>query len=266
MPRVTQVKRAQQRYATKPVIDPATGEQKVVPVINQRTGEQKVTKHGRPVVLRVTERDLEQPLPMPKCDYPDCKHETREIKVGEPYKWIEPSGQRVRNRHADCPSWRVWEYSSSLSARIAQIQDDGPEDFETAEDATSWAEAKAQEIRDLAEEKRESAQNIVEGFGHETYQSEELEQTADDLEQWADDLEGVDIPDLPETEEQACETCDGTGELEAGGDGIDSDETQTCEDCEGTGQVEGETAEEAIEAWRDEVREALESALDESPV
>lgn len=50
MPRVTHVKRAQQRYATKPVIDPATGEQKVTPVMNTRTGEQKRTgRRGRRV-------------------------------------------------------------------------------------------------------------------------------------------------------------------------------------------------------------------------
>lgn len=232
MPRVTHVKRAQQRYATKPVIDPATGEQKKVPVINQRTGEQKKTKTGRPVFLRVTERDLERPLPMPQCDYPGCAHETREIAVGTPYKWIEPSGQRVRTRHADCPTWNVWEYSSSLSARIAQIQHDGPEDFDSVEDAQAWAEAKAQEIRELAEEKRESAENIVDGFGHETYQSDELNEIADNLEAWADELESIDLPEMPEED--------------------DEDDDRDLE--------------ERMSEWRDEVRDALESALSESPV
>jgi hypothetical protein len=231
MPRVNHVKRAQQRYATKPVIDPATGEQKTTPVMNRRTGEPKATKTGRPVVLRVTERDLERPLPMPKCDAPTCSHPEREIAVGSAYKWIEPSGQRVRNRHADCPTWNVWEYSSSLSARIAQIQHDGPIDFEDADDAKAWAEAKAQEIRELAEEKRESATNIEEGFGHPTSQSEELEQIADELESWADDLENVDLPEFPEDDEP---------------------------EHEGYG--------EALENWRDEVREALEEKLGESPV
>jgi hypothetical protein len=264
MPRVTHVKRAQQRYATKPVIDPATGEQKQVPMINGRTGQQKTTKHGRPVFMRLSERDYDKPLPMPSCDAPNCKHETREIKVGEPYKWIEPSGSYVRNRHEDCPSWNVWEYSSSLSARIAQIQADGPELFESEEDARSWAEGKAEEIRGLAEEKRESAQNLEDGFGHPTYQSDELNETADNLKQWADDLENVDLPEYPEAEEQDCEDCGGTGEEDSGDP--DEEEPESCQACDGSGQVEGdEPSEEQLAAWQQEVTDALQGALDEAP-
>ena len=234
MPRVNFVKRAQQRYATKPVIDPATGVQKVTPMTNNRTGEQKVTKRGKPVVLRITERDLERPLPMPTCDYAGCAHPTREIAVGASYKWIEPSGQRVRNRHSDCPTWKVWEYSSSLSARIAQIQEEGSlDDFETAEDAQQWASDKAQEIRDLAEEKRESASNIEDGFGHATQQSDELNEIADSLDSWADDIENVDIPELEEGDEDA-----------------DEDEDE----------------EDKLEEWKDEVRSAIEDVLGNCPV
>ena len=114
MARVTHVKRAQQRYQTKPVIDPATGEQKKTPVMNSR-GEQKTTKGGRPVFFRVTERDLDHPLPLLKCDYSSCQHESREIQIGQPYKWIQPHGRRQMNRHADCPTWNVWENHDPLS-------------------------------------------------------------------------------------------------------------------------------------------------------
>lgn len=262
MPRVTHVKRAQQRYETKPVIDPATGEQKVVPVMNSRTGEQKKSKSGRLTFLRVTERDLDRPKPMPQCDFPGCKHETREIKVGEPYKWIEPSGQRVRNRHADCPSWNVWDYSSSLSARIAQIQDGDPDDLGSEDDVSAWANEKAEEIRGLAEEKRESASNIEDGFGHETYQSAELNETADSLDAWADELEQVDIPTYPEPEEQDCEECSGTGETEATPD-VDA---TPCEACDGSGQVTpDDPTEEQIGEWQQEAIEAVRNVLDEAP-
>ena len=237
MPRVQHVKRAQQRYETKPVIDPATGEQKITPVMNTLTGEQKLTKHGRPVVLRVTERDLERPLPMPTCDYARCK---QEIAIGTPYKWIEPSGQRVRNRHESCPTWNVWEYSSSLSARIAQIQSEQPYDFESLEDAQQWASDKAQEIRDLAEEKRESASNIEEGFGHATYQSDELNETADSLESWADEIESVDLPEFPEDEEKS------------------EEDTEEADD--------EEAAAELLLEWQEEVRSALENVMGECPV
>lgn len=243
MPRVNHVQRAQQRYATKPVIDPETGLQKVTPMMNTRTGEPKLTKRGRPVVLRITERDLERPLPMPQCDAPQCTQPSREIAVGTAYKWIEPSGRAVRNRHATCPTWNVWEYSSSLSARIAQIQHEGPDDFDSLEDAQSWANDKAQEIRDLAEEKRESASNIEDGFGHPTQQSDELNEIADNLDSWADDVENVDLPDMPEDEE------------------VDEDETVEEKD------EEAEEADEIkLEEWRDEVRSALEEILSNSPV
>lgn len=237
MPRVNHVKKAQQRYATKPVLDPTTGEQKSVPVMDKRTGQAKVTKSGRPIKLRRSERDLEHPLPMPQCDYRQCKEASPEIAVGSPYKWLKPSGQSTRSRHAGCPSWNVWEYSSSLSARIAEIQSEEPEVYHLLEDAEAWASGKADEIRDLAEEKLESAQNIVDGFGHETYQSEELEGIATDLECWADDMENVDLPEMPEHEHE--------------------------EDDEEHGE---EDYEERMSTWRDEIHEALRNALDESPV
>lgn len=257
MPRVTHVKKAQKRYETKPVLDPETGEQKQVPVMNSRTGEQKTSKSGRPVFMKVTERDLDRPLPMPVCDY--C-HE--EIKVGSPYKWIEPSGQRVRNRHADCPTWNVWDYSSSLSARIAQIQHDDPDDFDTVDDLQAWAAGKAEEIRGLAEEKRESAQNIEDGFGHATYQSDELNEQADSLEQWAYDLENADIPEIPEPDEEDCEECDGTGEV----DGEPDHGMTPCEACDGSGTTNPEEpSEEQMDNWRGEALEAVRNVLDEAP-
>jgi len=259
MPRVTHVKRAQQRYATKPVIDPETGVQKVVPMMNSRTGEQKKSKSGRLVFMKITERDLDKPLPMPKCDAPECKQESREIKVGESYKWIEPSGQRVKNRHEDCPTWNVWEYSSSLSARIAQIQNDGPSDsYESLEDAQAWASEKAEEIRGLAEEKRESASNIEEGFGHETYQSAELNEIADNLEQWADDLENIDLPEYPEGGSN-CDDCDGSGTIDG-----DDQTPLNCETCGGSGTLDEPTDDEITE-WQAEVQSALEGVFDEAP-
>lgn len=263
MPRVNYVKKAQQRYATRPVIDPATGEQKVTPVMRSN-GQPKLTKSGRPVVLRVTERDLERPLPMPTCDYPGCTQPSREIAVGTPYKWIEPSGQRVRTRHAACPTWNVWEYSSSLSARIAQITSEDPGVFESIEDAQSWLEGKAQEIRDLAEEKRESATNIEDGFGHPTYQSDELNQTADDLESWADDVEGVDLPEYPEGG-SSCDECSGTGKVDAGGDGIDSDKEMSCDECGGSGTLDDPTEDE-ISTWQEELTSAIDDVLGNCPV
>lgn len=258
MARVTHVKRAQQRYHTKPIIDPATGEQKQVPVMNSR-GEQKTTKGGRPVFLRLTERDLDRPKPLFRCDF--CKEE---IALGTPYKWIEPHGRGMMTRHEGCPTWQVWEYSNSLSARISQIQADGPDaaEFEDEDGIKGWLEAKAQEIRDLAEEKREAATNIEEGFQHATYQSDELNETADQLDSWADEVEQADIPELPEPEDEECTECGGTGGLDDGDGG-----SETCDECGGSGQVTPETlSEEQLDEWRENAVSAAQDALDNCPL
>lgn len=270
MARVTHVKKAQQRYATVPVLD-ENGDPKKVPVMKKvkdySTGEvtevQKTTKHGRPVFMKLTVEDRSKPKPPYTCDH--CREE---IKVGTPYKHISPKsgpyGGRKLTRHESCPTWMRWEYSSSMSARLEQIshyfwnavaQVDSPDDVQAALDDA------ADEIRSLAEEKRESASNIEEGFGHPTEKSEELEQVADDLEAWADDVSSADIPDLPEPEDQECEECGGEGKLaDDNGNEID------CTGCEGQGVFTPEDpTEDQLDEWRSELQDAL-SLIDEAPV
>ena len=281
MPRVTSVKKAQPRYRTVPVLDPATGEQKVTPVMRP-DGTQKVTKHGKPVVLRVTAPDKDHPLPNRHCD--KC---SKEIEVGDPYKWIKPKsgpyGGQMRVRCATCPSWQVWEYSSSLYARTAQISNDAwesfPESATEPEEISDWLSEVADEIESLAQEKEESASNIEDGFGHATSASEELEEVAEQLNSWASDVRDADVPELPEPEPVDCEECDGTGRvanpdysgheaanaLEAGED-YDEEEEVDCEQCNGTGEVEGEEpTEDQMSDWLEEVREAV-AVVDECPV
>lgn len=290
MPRVNHVKKAQQRYKTVPVLDengnPTYRE-------NQRA---RPTKRGVTVTRqRVTVADKNQPLPPLRCDFPGCPSGV--IAVGESYKWIKPKsgpyGGSQRNRHESHPSWHPWEYSSSLGARTAQIQHEAWEainstNLESPEDVTSVLEWVADEVRGLVEEKRESASNIEDGFGHPTSQSEELEGIADELESWADDIENADVPELPDPEEVDCAECEGNGVTDEGCDdcqgagviedtegnitgdcstcGGDGQVEVDCADCDGSGQVESEepTAEQ-MDAWRDEV-EQLFSIIDECPV
>jgi hypothetical protein len=260
MARVTHVKRAQQRYRTKPVLD-ENGEQKQTPVMNSR-GEQKTTKGGRPVFFRITERDLEHPLPLLRCD-----HCGKDIELGTPYKWIQPHGRGQMSRHAGCPTWNVWEYSNSLSARIAQIQAGDPDSPESPEDITSWLEEKAGEIRELAEEKRESASNIEDGFGHATYQSDELNDIAEQLDSWADEVEQAEVPDFPEPEDEDCEECGGSGSIELPEDADPELDSDVCPECGGGGQVTAdEPTEEQLDEWREAAIEAAREALDNCPV
>jgi rubrerythrin len=213
MARITRVAQAQQRYEQVPVIDPATGEQRRTPVM--KNGKQRVTKRGNLVFLSVTKADKSKPLPPRKCG--KCH---QEIQVGSPYKHISPRsgpyGGRTLYRCDTCPDWHVWEYSSSLSARTAEISHNFWEsfngaEFESTDDVQELLNETAEAIREIASEKEESADNIESGFGHETEQSQELRDVSEQLNSWADEVENVSLTDYPETEEQQCEACDGNG-------------------------------------------------------
>lgn len=185
MARITYVKKAQQRYRTVPVIDPETGEQKRTPV-TRKDGTQKVTKAGKPVFLRVTVADKSQPLPNLVCE--KCR---KEIEPGQPYKHITPKsgpyGGRQRNRCAACPNWRPSETTSSTIKGIVYAAQENFDDavsagFDSIEDLTEAVHEVGESYKEAAEAARESATNIEDGFGHSTYQSDELNERADSIE------------------------------------------------------------------------------------
>ncbi len=288
MARVTHVKKAQQRYGTKPVLD-EDGKPKRTPVL--KNGEPKMTraKRGRParpVYMTITERDLNDPKPLETCD--SCN---QPIEIGTPYKWIQPktsaNGGRKRSRHEGCPNWKVWEYSNSWSARIAQAVDGfSIDNAESTDDVQSALDDLAGAIKELADESRTSAASMEDGFGHATSQSEQAEERADELDNWASDIEGADIPDLPEPEERWFVT-NGDGvpsdlfeedgydsesdaqqalDMHRDDNRVDGDEDETEDDSFEVEEITpDEPSEEQLNDWRDEVRDAC-SIVDESPV
>lgn len=275
MARVTFIKKARQRYEMVPVLD-AEGKQVISPVKNLRTGEAKKTKHGREVTMKQTIADKTKPLPPLTCDYPNCPVEGKVIAVGTAYKHITPRsgpyGGRQRNRHADCPTWQVWEYSYSTGARVAQVQNDihamiegyeltVEDDFDDMRDE---AAGMAGELRD---EKEDTVSNMPEQLQDGSQAQEQFEA----LEQWVDEIESADAPDMEDHEEE-CGTCDGSGKVEnpdydaemaEGGEneeeGYEEEEEIDCEDCDGTGKdtSEGSVSEDWIEAAKDALREAV---------
>jgi hypothetical protein len=265
MARVTHVKAAQQRFKTVPVME--NGMQKKTAVM--RNGVQRTTKRGLLVWRKQTIEDKTQPLPPEVCDY--CK---KPIEVGTPYKHVTPKtsayGGRKRSRHESCPSWKSWELSDSLGAQVERIQHeatDGSDSWESEEDVTSALTSAAEQIRELAEAKKEAATNIEDGFGHATAASEELAEQGDSLESWADDVENATITDLPEPEETDCEECGGTGKVETEVEGSDTLIEEECSECGGTGQVTpDEPTDEQMQEWRETVIQEVEDALAESPV
>ena len=111
----------------------------------------------------------------------------------------------------------------------------------TPSDATEAMSQAASDIRGVAEEYREGANNIEEGFGHSTAQSDEMNEKADDLDGYADELENLTFDDADEYEELEAEA----GELPHLGE----DEVRL-------GEIE-ERQEEIRDAMRAEAEEAI---------
>jgi hypothetical protein len=202
--------------------------------------------------------------PLLTCDA--CQ---KAIEVGHSYKHLSIKtgaySSRKLVRCDACPTWQVWEYSNSTSARTAQISHEARtalESAETVDEVTDALQAAADAVRELAEEKREGAQNIEEGFGHPTTQSDELTCLADELDSWADALEQAAVPDFPDPEDAECEGCEGKGHLASRPDCL-PEGTDTCPDCKGTGHPEG-LGPIGLAEWREEVANMPE--LDDSPV
>lgn len=201
MARVTYVKKAQARFATVPVLD-AEGNQKVIPVMG-RNGEQKKTKSGRPVTRRLTTEDPTKPLPNRKCG--KCG---TEIKPGDPYKWVKPKsgpyGGTKRVRCATCPNWRPSELTSSAAlSTLYAAQEAFEDDLAQADDVDSIQEALnalAEGVREAGGVYTESADNMEDGFGHETSMSAELREKGEALESAADEIENADLPEWDEDE------------------------------------------------------------------
>lgn len=264
MARITHVKHAQQRYEMVPVLN-EDGSTKVKGVTN-KDGSPKLTKRGREIVQRKTQKDKTKPLPPENCG--KCN---KPIEVGSPYKWIAPRsgpyGGRRLVRCGECPSWHVWEYSSSLSARVAEVAfnfEEGMIDVDNPDTVSELLGNAAEAVREIAGEKEESAGNIVDGFGHETSQSEELTQVAEELNSWADEIDNVDVPSLPETEEMECEECGGEGVITVKFE--HGEQQQDCEDCDGLGKyTPDDPTDEQMDEWRSEVEDAC-SIVNECPV
>ena len=114
----------------------------------RKDGTQKTTKTGRAVFMTVTVVDKTKPKPNLKCDFRGCDIDGGEILPGTPYMHISPKsgpyGGRQLNRHQAHPAWNVWEYSSSMSARLAQIAHDF---WEAIRSTSIWSTCRFSRVR-----------------------------------------------------------------------------------------------------------------------
>ncbi len=141
------------------------------------------------------------PLQCEKCGEP--------IKVGQAYKYMTqktgPRTSRKRNRHETCAEWRPSEATGSPVLQVLYGAQEAAADElgelmppDTSDDAESVLDelkailsTYAEGVREAGEMRTEAADNIEDGFGHETLQSEELRDEGQELEDHADDCESV---------------------------------------------------------------------------
>lgn len=166
-----------------------------------------------------------------------CTRCGQPIEYGQPYKWFKMKQARggiKKSYHPDCEI-KMADRSTSRLVPIWEAQqafDTGSCD--TVDELRAALEELAQVVRDVEQEYRESVENMEAGFGHRTYQADELEERAEALEGWADELEEWEPSDseAPEQEE---------------------------------GQTD-EEHEEAVDAWLDEIRGEADGLASECPV
>jgi hypothetical protein len=205
------------------------------------------------------------------------------------YKHVSPKsgpyGGSRRVRCNDCPGWQPWDLSNAWWARIQQATADfDVSNAETPDDVTAALEAVADSIRDLAQESEDTADNMEQGFGHSTMQSDEARDRAQALNDWADEIANAEVPELPEPEavpRYFVVNNDGSGdvaedtpegfEMEAEAQAYMAQIVAMYPQAEGDMSIEerdwtpDEPSEEQMDQWRSEVDDAVQ-VVSESPI
>ena len=123
-----------------------------------------------------------------------CHHE---VQPGESYRYIDKktgprSGYRLNFcfKHDPRPSHRL----SGRAAELQQIIEDAEDALaapETVKDVADALRNAAEEAEMLADDIRTSAQSIEDGFGHETPQTESMNEAAENIDEWVEKLRDV---------------------------------------------------------------------------
>ena len=126
-----------------------------------------------------------------------CRICNKIVQVGEPYKSI---GKREgRNfytlyfcyRCEPRPSHQLSGRSSDYARMMEAYEDSVGRDDLDHSGLSEALETLSTEASSMAEELTEGADNIEDGFGHSTTQSEVMRETGDELEGWANDLDSL---------------------------------------------------------------------------
>lgn len=136
----------------------------------------------------------------------------KKIEAGQAYKhWsFRYGGKRIRCTAAACaPKSSDLTNNEKLSTLYAHGENFDDQisqwDQETADDLRAIVEEYADGVQEVVDMYNESADAIEEGFGHETFSSQEQREAADDLDNFKSDIESArdDIDDFEEDEARA---------------------------------------------------------------
>lgn len=189
-----------------------------------------------------------------------CQTCGESIEYGAPYKYftMKMSYGGVKKAYHEACSIPASHRTTSRMGEIYDAQEaldlDACEDTDAMQaELASFAEA----VRSVAEGYQESADNMESGFGHSTYQSEELAERASSLEDWADTLESVDFEEFEEPgDELRMEICETLPQ--------EDDESEEDYDERIDAEVEVRT-DELRDEWLSEQRDLAQQATDECP-
>lgn len=202
------------------------------------------------------------------------------IEPGMPYQWWanRAPGQRGSFRNIRCMNCTptVAERTPGRRGQWLQMEQDFEQricDISAFEDLENVAGEIAGEIRDFANEFIESADNMESGFGHETSTSAELRERGEEIESAADGLEQLSFDEPEEAEEFdedavgeelaqamfACSVEDLDDEDRDADDKIDwqAKLQERRDEHDDIAEANNEALENALEAGRDEIRDAL---------
>ena len=131
-----------------------------------------------------------------------CQKCQKPINIGDPYKYVKQKLQRggiKRDRCMDCPNWKASELTSSAFLSTIYAADEDQPEPSSNPDSADIAESEIEDLkthfaaaaRAAAEIRTEAADNMEEGFGHETSMSSELREQGEHAESIADEIENL---------------------------------------------------------------------------
>jgi hypothetical protein len=198
--------------------------------------------------------------------------------LGDSYSWIKfnRGPKKIRCSKPAC-AFRASDKTGGKMSGVYAAQESAQDaiagwDSNDVDDLKQILSDAAEEIKAVAEEYGESADNIEQAFTGGSATADECREKAEGLGGWADELEGVDFEewDGPDEEEDACAVCETEIEQDAEGNWKHCAEAALAEEQDKDHDAEPAVAknsnEQTREEWAEDQRNTAEEAIGDCPV